>query len=352
MLKSVSVALLLAALAVHAQPVVSGMGRSPADYTKAWGKPFRQNDGPLGTREQVWTVKRSSGFGSQEFEVHVLFRNSRSMEENWIRPGSENWEKEELWTVLDGKGVRFELLKQGTPLVSPYQVLQAPNTLINFAPSKGEMAAQLQNSLQGPMVRISSREWAQTKLDMGISGQQDVGRLASTMMQPGRMRPLWGGKSLTALTANLKEQPKQGNARVWATRNGRGTVSLTTGKKSTRLELTISDVQASADANRALSATDPSPAPLKDALRESFRKFFAIGNQAVPGMIGGTEWDPERVEGLFADEVLQDLLAIKQMPSEFSLLSWKDNGGEAWDLSLLPTGYRLNISWPLGQEPK
>jgi hypothetical protein len=353
MLKQNSVLLLLATLAVQAQPVVSGMGRTPSEYTTAWGKAFRNSDGPFETKEQVWNVKRRSSFGSQEFEVHVLFRNGRSMEERWVRPGNENWEKAELWTVLDGKGVRFELLHQGTPLVSPYQVLQAPNTVINFLPNKGEMAAQLQNTLQGPQLRISSREWAQTKLDLGISGQQDAGRLASTMVQ-GRMRPVWGGKSLAALTSNLKEQPgkQQPNARVWSTRNGRGTVSITNGKKSTRLEVVVNDAYASNDANRALSATDPSPAPLKDALRESFRKFFATGNQAVPGMIGGTEWDPERVEGLFADEVLQDLLAMKQMPSEFSLLSWKDNGGETWDLSLLPTGYRLSISWPVGQEPK
>lgn len=352
MLKSVFVTLLLAALSAQAQPVLAGMGRSPNEYAKIWGQPNRVNDGPFGTKENVWTVKRRSGLSSQEFEVHVLFKNSRSMEELWLRPGRENWEKAELWTVLDGKGVRFELLRQGTPLVSPFQVLQAPNTAINFLPNKGEMAAQLQNTLQGPQIRISSREWAQTKLDLGISGQQDGGRLATTGSL-GRMRPVWGGKTLSALTANLKEQAaKQPNSRTWSTRNGRGTVTIFNTKKSTRLELQLNDALASNDANRALSATDPSPAPLKDALRESFRKFFAAGNQAVPGLIGGSEWDPERTDGLFADEVLQDLLAMKQMPSEFSLLVWKDNAGEAWDLSLLPTGYRLTISWPVGQEPK
>lgn len=205
MLKSVFVTLLLAALSAQAQPVLAGMGRSPNEYAKIWGQPNRVNDGPFGTKENVWTVKRRSGLSSQEFEVHVLFKNSRSMEELWLRPGRENWEKAELWTVLDGKGVRFELLRQGTPLVSPFQVLQAPNTAINFLPNKGEMAAQLQNTLQGPQIRISSREWAQTKLDLGISGQQDGGRLATTGSL-GRMRPVWGGKTLSALTANLKEQ--------------------------------------------------------------------------------------------------------------------------------------------------
>lgn len=351
MLKHIATALLMTGITVQAQPVVSGMGRSPADYTALWGKPFRTGDGSFDTKEQVWNVKRSSGLSSQEFEVHVLFRNNRSMEERWVRPGNDDWEKAELWTVLDGKGVRFELLKQGTPPISPYQVLQSPNTIINFAPSKAEMAAQLQNTLQGPQLRISSREWAQAKLDMGVSGMQDAGRLATSQVQ-GKFRPAWGGKSLSALTANLKEQlPAKPNIRTWSSRNGRGTVSIST-KKNTRLELIVNEPQSSVEANKALQASEPTPAPLKDALRESFRKFHAIANQNVPGLIGGAEWDPERTDGLFADEVLQDLLAMKQMPSEFALLSWKDNAGETWDLALLPTGYRLNISWPAGAEPK
>ena len=279
MLKQATFAILFAGMSISAQPVISGMGHSPADYAAIWGAPFRSGDGPFETKEQVWVVKRKATFTSQEFEVHVLFRTNRSMEERWVRPGKEAWEKEELWKVLDGKGVHFELLKQGAQLVSPYQVLQSPNTVINFSPTKGEMAAQLQNTLQGPQIRISSREWAQTKLDMGISGQQDLGRLATNNGQ-GRVRPLWGGKSFSALTANLKEQPAKPGIRSWATRNGRGTITLTT-KKSTRLEWMINEPTASVEANRVLQSSEPNATLLKDALRESFRKFYALSTQSA-----------------------------------------------------------------------
>ncbi len=350
MLKRSTALLALAALPLLAQPVVQGMGKSPAEYVAKWGRSSHTGDGPFETKEQVWTVTRKSGLGGQDFKVHVLFRDDKSVEERWVRPGDKNWEKEELWAVLDGKGPRFELLRQGTPLVSPYQVLQAPNTLINFAPQKGEMAAQLQNTLQGPQLRITSREWAQAKQDMGLTGQQGTGRLMSSAAV-NKIRPAWGGKSLSGLTANLREQAPKANVRTWATRNTRGTLTIAT-KKNTRLELTIGDAQASVEVNRILNSSDPSSSDLKDALRETFRKFYAIANQAVPNLIGGSEWDPERTDGIFEDDILQDLIAMKRMPSEFALLAWKDNGGEAWDLALLPTGYRLTISWPAGMEPK
>lgn len=351
MLKSIATAALLAAIACPAQTVLKGMGRAPAEYSAVWGKPSRTGDGPFQSTEQIWTVKRKSGWSSQEYEVHVLFRNARSMEERWIRPGTDNWEKEELWTVLDGKGGQFNLLRQGTQLVSPYQVLIAPNTLINFAASKGEMVAQLQNSIQGPQLRISSREWAQTKSDMGVSGGGlDGGRLASGIAQ-GRLRPQWGGKSIQALTVHLKELPPKPNARQWNTRTNRGSVAWIT-RKNVQLELVLNETIASQEANRVLQAAEPSPSALKEALRESLRKFYAAANLAVPGLIGGSEWDPDRLDGVFTDDVLQDLLAIKKMPSEFSLLSWRDKSGESWNLSLLPTGYRLAISWPAGMEPK
>lgn len=351
MLKTFATAALFAAIAIHAQPVLSGLGRAPAEYSALWGKPDRSGDGPFQSTEQVWTVKRKSGWSSQEFEVHVLFRNAKSMEERWVRPGSDIWEKDELWAVLDGKGGRFNLLRQGTQLVSPYQVLIAPNTLINFAASKGEMVAQLQNSIQGPQLRISSREWAQTKLDMGVSGGgQDGGRLASAIAQ-GRLRPQWGGKSIDALTGNLKELPPKPSVRQWNARTNRGTLTWTT-RRNVQLDLRLNDPIAAQDANRVLQSADPNVAALKDALREALRKFYGAANLAVPGLLGGSEWDPDRIDGIFPDEVLQDLLAIKKMPSEFSLLSWRDKSGESWNLSLLPTGYNLTISWPAGMEPK
>jgi hypothetical protein len=351
MLKIVATAALVAAIASSAQPVLSGMGRAPAEYSAVWGKPSRTGDGPFQSTEQIWTVKRKNGWSSQEFEVHVLFRNARSMEERWIRPGSANWEKDELWTVLDGKGGSFNLLRQGTQLVSPYQVLIAPNTLINFTTSKGDMVAQLQNSIQGPQLRISSREWAQTKSDMGVSGGGEFGgRLASGISQ-GRVRPQWGGKSIPVLTANLKELPPKPNVRQWNTRTSRSTLTWTT-RKNAQLDLVLNEAVASQESNRVLQAAAPNPDALKEALREALRKFYAAANLAVPGLIGGAEWDPDRIDGIFGDEVLQDLLAIKRMPSEFSLLSWRDKTGESWNLSLLPTGYRLTISWPAGMEPK
>ena len=155
MLKKTAATLLLAGLPLCAQPVIQGMGKPPADYAAKWGRPSRAGEGPLDTKEQVWTVTRKTGLSGQDFEVHVLFRDNKSVEERWIRPGSDNWEKDELWGVLDGKGPRFELQRQGTPLLSPYQVLQAPNNLINFTTQKGELVAQLQNTLQGPQIRIT-----------------------------------------------------------------------------------------------------------------------------------------------------------------------------------------------------
>ncbi len=351
MLKFVAPAILLAALASSAQPVVTGMGRAPAEYSALWGKPDRSGEGPFQTVEQIWTVKRKTGWSSQEFEVHVLFRNAKSMEERWLRPGKDNWEKEELWSVLDGKGAKFSMLRQGTQLVSPYQVLIASNTLINFTASKGDMVAQLQNTLQGPQVRISSRDWAQTKQDLGLSGGgQDGGRLASGIAQ-GRTRPQWGGKSIDALTAGLKELPAKAAGRQWNARTNRGNLTWST-RKNSQLELVLNEPIASQDANRALQMKDPNPAALKEALRESLRKFHGAANLAVPGLLGGTEWDPDRLDGVFAEDVLQDLLALRQMPSEFALLSWRDRSGEAWNLSLMPSGYRLTISWPTGMEPK
>ena len=58
-------------------------------------------------------------------------------------------------------------------------------------------------------------------------------------------------------------------------------------------------------------------------------------------------------QGAFTDDVLQDLVALKRLPSEFPLLSWKDaSNGEAWDLVITEDGYKLSIQWPAGSEPK
>lgn len=338
-------------LTAQAQKAVPGMGKAPADYVSAWGKPDRTGEGPFGTREQVWSVSRKKGFGSQTFEVHVLFRGEKSMEERWVRPGQDLWEKEELWAVLDGKAPRFELRKQGNNLTSPYTVLQAANNLINFTVPHSELVAQLQNTLEGPQVRITSREWAQAQLDMGLSGQKDIGRVATQGSQS-RLRPSWGGKGLQALLSTMKETSNQSNARTFATKTGRGSLVIST-KKGTRLELVVPDPNAQSDANRILTAADPLVNSLRDALRDSFRRFHGLANYAVPNLLGSSEWSYDRVEGVFSEETLQDLLALKQMPSEFPLLVWKDpSSGESWNLVSTPEGYKLTIQWQAGREPK
>lgn len=353
MLKRVVLPLALLALPLFAQTVLPGMGRSPSDYTNAWGRTNSSGEGPFETREQVWKVHRKGGLAGQDFEVHVLFRSEKSVEERWVRPGSDLWEKAELWTVLDGKGERFELLHQGTPLPAPFNVLQSPNTVINFLPNKQTMVAQLQNTLKGPQLLISSKEWAQAKVDLGLTAKKDEGRLASQAVQS-KVRPTWGGKSLTALVSGLRELPAAGGVRTWQPRTGKGSLTLAT-RKGTRLELFVPDPAASGDANRILSSGQAAPAPLKAALRDAFRKFYTQGNYAVPGILGGNAGDfiPDRIEGAFGDDVLQDLIALKKLPSEFSLISWKEiASGETWDLVVTPEGYRLSIQWASGNEPR
>jgi hypothetical protein len=351
MLNRVLILLAAAAVAIQAQTVVKGLGKSPSDYTSAWGRADRSGDGPFDTREQVWTVHRKSGLSGQDFEVHVLFRAERAVEERWVRRGSGLWEKDELWTVLDGKGEKFEMLHQGTGLVSPFNVLQSPNTVINFLPAKANILAQLQNTLQGPQVLFSSKEWAQNKSDLGIVAKQDVGRLASQAVQS-RVRPTWGGKSLQALVAGMYDQGTNGNTHSYTTRTGRGSLALIS-RKGTRLELSIPEPSAPGDPNRILSGKDPALAALKASLRDGFRHFYTTANRTVPGLLGGDEWSADRVEGAFTDDVLQDLLALKRLPSEFPLLAWKDAAsGEAWDLVITQDGYKLSIQWPAGTEPK
>jgi|GEM_PF-1278431 len=351
MLNRVLSTLAVVALAANAQSVLKGMGKSPADYTAAWGRPERAADGPFGTREEVWSVSRKEGITSQDFEVHVLFRSERSVEERWLRPGSDLWQKEELWAVLDGKGAKFDLLHQGTQLVSPFNVLQTPNTLINFMPANGEMLAQLQNTLQGPQLLISSRAWAQDKMDLGMKGVEEVGRLASQNVQS-RVRPGWGGKSLAALVTGLQDLGTKGDVHSYLPRTGRGTLSFTS-HRGTRLELTIPDPSVPGEPNRILEGRDPSVAPLRAALRDDFRHFYGLANHAVPGLLGGDDWTVDRVEGTFTDDVLQDLISLKHLPSEFTLLSWQDaSSGETWDLVITETGYRLAIQWPAGTEPR
>ncbi|MBK8802323.1 MAG: hypothetical protein IPN71_09765 [Fibrobacteres bacterium] len=351
MLKRTFALALCLALSAQAQKVIPGMGKSPADYVSAWGKPDRTSEGPFGTREQTWSVTRKKGFGGQTFEVHVLFRNEKSMEERWLRPGQDLWEKEELWTVLDGKASKFELRKQGNNLTSPYTVLQAANNLINFTTPRGDVVGQLQNSLEGPQLRFTSREWAQAQMDMGLSGQKDIGRVATQGSQS-RIRPTWGGKSLQALLNTLKETGNQPNVRNFATKSGKGSLIVST-KKGTRLELIVPDPNAQNDANRLLAVSDPLVNSLRDALRDSFRRFYGLANYAVPGMMGSSEWSYDRVEGVFSEETIQDLIALRKMPTEFPLLVWKDpSSGESWNLVSTPEGYKLTIQWQAGREPK
>lgn len=336
--------------AAQAQSIIKGMGRSPAEYTAAWGRSDRSGEGAFDTREQVWTVHRKGGFSGQDFEVHVLFRNDRSVEERWVRPGSDLWQKEELWFLLDGKGEKFEMLRQGAVLTFPYQVLQTPNTVINFLPPSASMLAQLQNTLQGPQILLSSRDWAQSKVELGLGAKRDEGRLASQAAQS-RRRPPWGGKSLAALTAEVKDQGVRNGARTFLPRNGKGSLSLLV-RKGTRLELILPDASAAGEPNRLLR-TNPATAPLRGILRDEFRRFFNQANYAVPGLLGGSEWSVDQVEGAFTDDVLQDLIALKHLPSEFTLLSWRDAAsGETWDLVITSEGYRLTIQWPSGTEPR
>ncbi|MBK9576613.1 MAG: hypothetical protein IPK50_01870 [Fibrobacterota bacterium] len=351
MLKRTFALALCLALSAQAQKILPGMGKSPADYVSAWGKPDRTSEGPFGTREQIWSVTRKKGFGGQTFQVHVLFRNEKSMEERWVRPGQDLWEKEELWTVLDGKASKFEMRKQGTNLTSPFTVLQAANNLINFTTPHSELVGQLQNTLEGPQLRFTSREWAQAQMDMGLSGQKDIGRVATQGSQS-RIRPTWGGKSLQTLLGTLKETNGASGNRTFAPKSGKGSLTVST-KKGTRLELVVPDLNAQNDANRILTATDPGVNSLRDALRDSFRRFYGLANFAVPGMMGSSEWSYDRVEGVFSEETIQDLIAIKHMPAEFPLLVWKDpSTGESWNLVSTPEGYKLTIQWQAGREPK
>ena len=353
MLKKTVLAAAALALTSQAQTVLPGLGRPATDYSSAWGRPRSSGDGPFETREQTWTVHRKGGLTGQDFEVHVLFKGDRSVEERWLRHGSDLWEKDELWTVLDGKGEKFELLHQGTALPSPFSVLQTPNTLLNFLASRRSMVAQLQNSLQGPQLLISSKDWAQTKIDLGLSSRKDEGRLATQATQS-RTRPPWGGKSLASLVSGLRDQGVKGASHTWLPRTGKGGLVVTT-RKGTRLELSIPDAAAAGDANRVLASGQASPAQVKAALRDAFRKFFTQASYAVPGLLGGTasDWTADRIEGAFSDDVLQDLIAMRHLPSEFPALSWKDPAsGESWDLSFTSEGYRLSIQWPAGSEPR
>lgn len=351
MLNRVLLAIAVAAVATQSQTVLPGLGKSPSAYTNAWGRADRSGDGPFDTREQVWTVHRKSGFSGQDFEVHVLFKAEHSVEERWVRRGSGLWEKEELWTVLDGKKEKFEMLHQGTPLVAPFSVLQTPSTLIDFLPPSGTMLAQLQNTLQGPQLLFSSKDWAQSKLDLGIVAKQDVGRLASQAMQS-KARPTWGGKSLQALVVGMRDLGANGNTHTYQTRIGQASLALIT-RKGTRMELSIPEPNAPGDPNRILRGKEPGLTALRASLRDGFRRFYILANRDVPGLLGGDEWTADRVEGVFTDDVLQDLLALKRLPSEFPLLSWQDpSSGETWDLVITQDGYKLSIQWPAGSEPK
>lgn len=342
-------AILIAALAAlaPAQTAIKGMGRNLSEYVSAWGRPGGSGEGFLEAQESIWSL--SDGMMKPNFEVHVFFKGGVSVEERWIRTGSNPWEKEELWKLLDGKAQTFEMLRKGTPLLAPFHVLQAPNSLINFVLPSGAMAAQLQNSQKGPVIRIVDRAWAQTMVNMGLADiNTSVGRASSTV-QHSTQPPAWGGYTLDALLMNLKELPKTGSTRNYQPRNGRGTLAITRTAKGTRLELFVPDQTASRDAEQALrdnrgqTATTATP-PLRAALEESFRKVHMLANQAVPGLIANPEWSASRVKGTFTDENLQDLLAFGKMPSRFSLLSWKDASGN-WDLELGSDGWHLTLFW-------
>jgi hypothetical protein len=167
-----------------------------------------------------------------------------------------------------------------------------------------------------------------------------------------RVRPAWGGKSLQALVVGMSDLGVNGNTHSYTTKTGRGSLALIS-RKGTRLELSIPEPSAPGEPNRILQGKNPAMAALKAALRDGFRHFYTVANRTVPGLLGGDEWSADRVEGAFTDDVLQDLLALKRLPSEFPLLSWKDAGsGETWDLVITPDGYKLSIQWPAGSEPR
>lgn len=283
------------------------------------------------------------------FEVHVLFRDGRSVEEQWIRPGEKPWEKDELWRVLDGKTRGFQMLRRGTPLLAPFHVLQAPNSLINFVPSSGVMAAQLQNSQEGPTIRIIERSWAQALVDMGLgSADLSAGRASSTV-QHSSLPPAWGGSTLDALVKPLKELPRSRSSRNFQPANGRGTLSITKTAKGTRLELFVPERSAIRDAEDVLQNGKGQSGmvlipQLRTALEESFRRAHTLSNLAVPGMLANPEWVASRVKGTFTDENLQDLVAFGKMPSRFSLLSWSDSNA-TWTLDVGSDGWRLTIVW-------
>jgi hypothetical protein len=223
--------------------------------------------------------------------------------------------------------------------------------VINFMPPKGNVLAQLQNTLQGPQILISAKEWAQAKMDLGIVAKQDVGRIASQAVQS-KVRPTWGGRSLQSLVAGMRDLGVVGNTHTYVPRTGQGNLALIA-HKGTRLELSIPEASAPGDPNRILRGKDPAISALRASLRDGFRHFYIIANRTVPGLLGGDEWSVDRVEGAFTDDVLQDLVALKRLPSEFPLLSWKDaSNGEAWDLVITEDGYKLSIQWPAGSEPK
>lgn len=347
MIRTTSLVALVACIA-SAQTVVKGMGRNLSEYSAAWGAPKADGEGFLGAQEKVWKVS-AKGLGGQDFEVHVLFRANLSVEERWLRPGSDPWEKEELWTVLDGKGAAFEMLHKGTPLLAPYHVLQAPNSLINFVPPSGDMAAQLQNSKQGPVIRIVSRTWAQALVDMGLGTTEVNAGRASSTVQHSSQPPAWGGYALDDLLKNLKLLATSGPTRNYQPRSNRGTLAITRTAQFTRLELYIPDATAAKEAEQVLRESQGKTAlivtpELRTALEESFRRAHTMTNIAVPGLIANPEWSAPRVKGTFTDENLQDLISFGKMPSRFSLLSWKD-ANATWSLDVGSDGWRLSITW-------
>jgi len=345
--RSLGLVALLSVLA-PAQTVVKGLGRNLSEYSAKWGSPKADGEGFLEAQEKIWNVS-GQGMIGPTFEVHVFFRGGVSMEERWIRTGSSPWEKDELWRVLDGKGQAFEMLHKGTPLLAPFHVLQAPNSLINFVPPTGDMAAQLQNSQKGPVIRIVSRAWAQSMVDMGLANAgASAGRAGSTV-QRSSSPPAWGGYTLDALLKPLRELPRDGSIRNFQPRNGRGTAVLTRTAQFARLELFIPDPTATKEADQVLRDGKGKTAfavmpPLRAALEESFRRVHGQANQAIPGLIANPEWSAPRVKGSFTDENLQDLIAFGKIPARFSLLSWKDSN-ESWDLELAADGWHLTLSW-------
>jgi len=332
----------------HAQTVVKGLGRNLSEYNTLWGSSKSDGEGFLETQEKIWSVP-GTGVMSSSFEVHVFFKGGSSVEERWLRPGTSPWEKEELWRVLDGKCAGFEMLHKGTPLLAPFHVLQAPNTLINFVPPSGEMAAQLQNSQKGPVIRIVGRAWAQSQVDQGLGNSNVSAGRASSTVQHSSLPPAWGGYTLDHLLKQLRELPKSGTIRNFQPRNGRGTLAVTPTAQGTRLELFIPDPTALKDPDQILRdgkgktsfAVMP---PLRASLEESFRRVHMMVNQAAPGLIANPEWSAPRVKGTFTDENLQDLISFGKMPARFSLLSWKDSGS-SWDLELGSDGWHLTITW-------